>query len=76
MSESVECISSSAYAGRPIAIHWQGQRLIITEILSQGRTPEAKWFRVRTTGGQTFELSTAVIASGDPSKDEWKINQI
>ncbi|MBE3066960.1 MAG: hypothetical protein IMZ73_05955 [Chloroflexi bacterium] len=75
MTDIVECHSGSAYAERPTALTWQGQRLIIAEILSQGRTPKAKWFRVRTTDGQVFELSYVDAADERPSEHEWQIHQ-
>ncbi len=52
----VECRSDTEYAERPIALHWQGQRLEIAEILSRWRTQAGKGFRVRTTDDQIFEL--------------------
>jgi hypothetical protein len=75
MTDFVECHSGSAYAERPTALTWQGQRLIITEILSQGRTPQAKWFRVRTEYGQVFELSYGEAADEHPSEYKWQIHQ-
>ncbi|MEW6093950.1 MAG: hypothetical protein AB1531_08310 [Chloroflexota bacterium] len=59
----VECLSSSTYPERPIALTWEGERLEITTILSQWRTPEALWFRVQAfrhvqRGDQrTFDLA-------------------
>jgi hypothetical protein len=77
MTEIVECHSGSTYAERPTALAWQGEHLFIAEILSQGRTPHLKWFRVRTTDKQTFELSYADQAADENLSDhEWKINQI
>jgi hypothetical protein len=75
MTDIVECHSGSAYAERPTALTWQGQRLIITEILSQGRTPQARWFRVRTADGQAFELTCVEAAGKCSSEYEWKIHQ-
>jgi hypothetical protein len=75
MIDIVECHSGSAYAERPTALIWQGQRLIIAEILSQGRTPQAKWFRVRTEDGMAFELSCVEAADERPSEHEWQIHQ-
>ena len=75
MTEIVECHSGYTYAERPVALTWQGQRLIIAEILSQGRTPQAKWFRVSTTDGQVFELSFVEAAGERPSEHEWHIHQ-
>ena len=75
MTDIVECHSGSAYAERPTALVWEGQRLMIAEILSQGRTPQAKWFRVRTANGQIFELSCVDPSDGPLSEPEWHIHQ-
>ncbi len=66
----VECHSGSAYADKPVAFSWEGERQVVVEILSQGRTPQSKWFRVKTTGGQVFQL-TYREETGD-----WQINQL
>jgi hypothetical protein len=76
MADIVECHSGYAYAERPTALTWQGQRLIVTEILSQGCTPQAKWFRVRTADGQVFELSCVEVAVERSSEHEWQIHQL
>lgn len=52
----VECRSDTEYAERPVALHWQGKRLEIAEILSRWRTPTGKGFKVRTADDQIFEL--------------------
>jgi len=75
MTDIVECHSGSAFAERPTALTWQGQRLVITEILSQGRTPQAKWFRVRAADGHVFELTFVEAANEYPSENEWHIHQ-
>jgi hypothetical protein len=75
MTDIVECHSGSSYAERPTALTWQGQRLIVAEILSQGHTPQAKWFRVRTADGQVFELVYGVAADKCLSEQEWQIRQ-
>ncbi len=67
--EIVECHSGSAYADKPVAFSWEGERQVVVEILSQGRTPQSKWFRVKTTDGQVFQL-TYREETGD-----WQINQ-
>lgn len=56
MDTVVECLSSATYAQRPLAFTWQGQRLIIEEVLSEWRRPGENCFRVRTTTGQVFDL--------------------
>lgn len=55
--QSVECLSSQAYADRPIALHWEGERLEIQTIVSRWRTPESIHFLVRTGDERTFELN-------------------
>jgi hypothetical protein len=65
----VECRSDTEYAERPIALYWQEQRLEIVEILSQGRTPLGKSFRVRTADGQIFLLNYNEITT------DWQIQQ-
>jgi hypothetical protein len=76
MTDIVECHSGAGYADKPTALHWQGLRLTITEILSQGRTPQAKWFRVRAGTGQVFDLFLAQAASQSPAEPEWQIRQL
>jgi hypothetical protein len=56
MVDIVECHSDYTYAERPVALTWEGRRLEISRILAQARTPDGKWFRVQTAGGQNFEL--------------------
>jgi hypothetical protein len=69
MAAIVECRSEHEYAERPVALTWQGQRLVVSEILARWRTPGEKRFRVRTVDGQIFEL--AYVAADD----EWRIHQ-
>jgi hypothetical protein len=76
MTDIVECHSGFTYAERPTALTWQGQRLIIAEILSQARTPQVKWFRVRTMDGQLFELSYIDATDENLSDHEWQIRQV
>ncbi len=68
MSESVECHSGYEYAERPIAIHWQGERLEVAEVIDTWRIPGGKCFRVRTTSGSLFELFYGELYA------EWRIN--
>ncbi len=70
MNEIVECHSGYAYAVKPLAFTWQAERLEITEILAEWRTPQAKHFRVRTGDGRSFELSYA------ESSGEWQIREL
>ena len=68
--ELVECHSGFEYAERPVAVHWQGQRLEIDRIQAQWRLPGGKCFRVHTSGDQVFELFY------DELYDEWSINPV
>ena len=56
MSELVECRSDWEYAQLPLAFTWQGQRLVVQEVIAEQRTPEGKHFLVRTSKDGSFEL--------------------
>ena len=55
-AELVECHSGYTYAERPIALQWDGDRLVVEEIEDQWRIPGGRKFRVRVEDGRTFEL--------------------
>jgi hypothetical protein len=76
MIDNVECYSSSAYDERPMALTWQGKRYTIRKILSQGRTPLVKWFRVQIDAGDLFELSYNEAAEDSSCEKEWQVNKI
>ena len=67
MADLVECHSGYAYAERPVALAWQGQRLAVAAVLERRRTPEGVSFRVRTSDEQVFELHY------DELHDQWSI---
>jgi hypothetical protein len=66
----VECRSDSEYAGRPLALTWQGRRMEIAEILSSWRGPGEKGFRIKTVDGMAFDLAYREIP------DEWNIQPV
>ena len=68
-SDSVECYSGQTYAERPVALHWEGERQVITEILSRWRLPGMVHFLVRIASGQTFDLMY------NETEDLWKIER-
>ena len=68
--ETVECISGSMYAERPVALQWEGERLEIGVILSQWRTEGERWFRVKTSDGRFFELAY------NENGESWRIHPI
>ena len=46
LGPEVECYSGNAYAERPIALHWEGQRVEINDIQERWRAPGRLCFRV------------------------------
>jgi hypothetical protein len=76
MTDQVECTSGAFYAERPLALTWQGERYVISEILSQGRTPSSHWFRVRLASGQVFELTLDELPTHGDEQPVWSINPI
>jgi hypothetical protein len=67
MSDLVECRSEVTYPERPVAIHWEGQRLEVREVLASWREPGGVRFRVLAGVDQVFE------ALYDDSNDEWSV---
>ncbi len=70
LADLVECYSGQAYAERPLALHWQGQRLLVAETLNRWRTPYGRAFQVRTTDRRVFELFY------DEGQQTWHIEPI
>ena len=70
VNDPVECHSGYEYAERPIALHWQGERLEIASIEAEWRIPGGKRFRVRTSDGQRFELFYGELY------DDWRIHPL
>lgn len=70
LKDLVECHSGYEYAERPIALHWQGQRLEIAAVEAEWRIPGGRRFRVRTADKRVFELFYGELY------DEWRINEI
>lgn len=69
-STEVECYSGSSYAQRPTALHWQGQRLAVPEVLRTWRTPGGPGFDVIVVDGRRFRLEWYEPA------DVWKVQEI
>ncbi len=67
MTNLVECHSGFAYAERPVALTWDGQRLEVDSILAAWRTPGARCFRVLAGGPRVFDLVYR------EAEDEWQI---
>lgn len=70
MGDQVECRSDFAYAQRPVAFYWQGERLEVAEIVTQSRNPTGISFRVRTKESGIFDLDY------DINTDQWSVHQL
>jgi hypothetical protein len=70
MSEPVECRSDGDYAGRPLAIYWQGERRVVDRVLATWRTPEGKVYRVDTLDGRVFDCWYV------EAEDTWTITEV
>jgi len=66
----VECHSGFAYAERPVALCWEGVRLVVASILAQWRTPSGRCFTVKVEDGRSFELTY------NEKYDDWTITLI
>ncbi|HEY46405.1 MAG TPA: hypothetical protein G4O14_06440 [Anaerolineae bacterium] len=66
--EQVECHSGTTYGERPIALYWEGERLLIVDIEARWRLPDGRKFRVRVEDDRTFELYYV------EQVDEWRIS--
>ncbi len=67
-SQVVEAHSGYTYGERPVALHWEGSRLLIAEVEARWRIPGGNCFRVRTEDDRVFELTY------DRLSDEWRIS--
>ena len=70
MGDRVEIRSDHDYLGRPLAFYWQDERLEVTEVLAQTRSPHGCLFRVRGKDAGVFELFY------DADTDEWSVQPI
>jgi hypothetical protein len=48
----VRCHSGHTYADRPVAFSWEGEEVLVEEILDQWREPAGPVFCVRTARGE------------------------
>jgi len=70
MGIPVLCYSGLEYAERPIALHWQGQRLDVEKVLDSQKIPNGKRFTVLVSTQQVFELTY------DELEDQWQIIEV
>lgn len=69
MENQVECHAGYAYAERPTAIHWGGERFEIEALIAEWRIPTGKRFRVAIPDGRIFELFY------DQGLDRWEVRE-
>jgi hypothetical protein len=65
--EQVECHSGTTYSERPVALYWEGERLLIVEIEARWRFSDGRRFRVRVEDDRIFMLYYIEQA------EEWRI---
>ena len=70
MKQAVECYSGAAYAERPVAVHWQGQRLVVEQVLRSWRTPDGPGFEVTVASQRKFRLQF------DEATGTWDVQEI
>ncbi len=47
----VRCYSGHRYAGRPLSFSWEGEEVVVQEVLAEWREPSGPAFRVKTERG-------------------------
>ena len=70
MPDVVEMRSDHDYIDRPLAFTWHNERLEVTEVLLQSRTPLGYTFEVRNEKQGVFELNY------DLTTDQWSVEQL
>jgi hypothetical protein len=63
----VECHSGYAYAERPVALCFDGARLVVAAILTQWLIPNGRCFAVKVEDGREFVLTY------NENEDDWTI---
>lgn len=63
----VECVSDWTYAGRPLAVTWEGRRFVVEQVESEWQAPDGRHYRVTCMGGRCFELAYL------SAEDNWRI---
>jgi hypothetical protein len=66
-SRKVEAHSGYTYGERPVALHWEGERLPIAVIETRWRDPSGRGYRVCAENGRIFDLYF------DESSNEWTV---
>ena len=65
----VSCYSGDTYAQKPTSLTWHGERLTVTKILSEWKTPDKKVFRVQTEENHIFKLVY------DLPSEQWQVTE-
>jgi len=70
VTTTVECYAGTRYPERPRAFVYQGERLAVTVIERQERTPDGLRFRVRASDGGRYLLAY------DERCDVWDVRRL
>ncbi len=70
MTATVECYAGTRYPERPRAFVHDGERLAVTAIERQERTPDGLRFRVRGSDGGRYLLAY------DERRDAWDVQRL
>ena len=69
MTELVECHAGYTYPERPSAVIWGDKRLSVIELIERRKTPDGRYFLVRT------EDDLAFILIYNEVNDAWQVRE-
>lgn len=69
-THEVACYAGAQYPERPRSFTWEGERVLVEQVLASSRSPEATRFRVLAAGGRAFELTYR------HDLDQWRIVEV
>jgi hypothetical protein len=69
-ADRVEVRSDHDYTGRPLAFYWQEQRLEVSQVLVEYRTPQGYSYQVQTASSGIFRLDY------DTNTQEWTVQPL
>jgi hypothetical protein len=65
----VDCHSGYTYAERPVSVEIDDQKMEITKIRAESRTPTGRKFKVQISDGREIDLVYI------ENKDEWEMSE-
>ena len=75
MKITVECYAGHRYPERPLAFMWQGERLAVTQVERQWRTPTGLSFLVRAAGDGGRFVLTYTEPPAEAGGDSWDVRR-